>query len=170
MCRNFGIEIAVLASPPAVVPVGCRHVQHRDASFLHGAQQPRAIAARAFDADALKAPEGPHPGEHLAIPLPGGREAFHAKKPVNMVDDRGDVQILVGIDTTDNERIHSHGLAPSFRNLNVARQEECRGRTVTRPDGHALLGSPCIFEAKPHWLALRMTDRSTEGHASGRWA
>ena len=49
-----------------------------------------------------KLTEGAHPGEHLAITLPGGGEASCSDNPILFVDDRCDVQILVGIDASNN--------------------------------------------------------------------
>jgi hypothetical protein len=39
--------------------------------LLHEAQQPCAVATARLYSDALKLTEGSHPGEHLAITLPG---------------------------------------------------------------------------------------------------
>ena len=66
------------------------------------AQEPCAIAAGQLDSDALQLTEGAHPGEHLAIALPGRGEGSCSDDPILFVDDRCDVKILVGIDAADD--------------------------------------------------------------------
>ena len=70
--------------------------------LLHEAKETCAIAAGRLDSDALKLTEGAHPGEHLAIALPGGGEGSRFDDSILFVDDRCDVQILVGIDASNN--------------------------------------------------------------------
>lgn len=48
------VEIIVLATLPAILPVGRRHLQNRHTGLLHEAQQARAVAAGRLDADALE--------------------------------------------------------------------------------------------------------------------
>ena len=102
MGRVLSIEIVVLASPAAILLVGSRDLENRNPSLLHEAQEPCAVAAARLYSDALKLTEGSHPGEHLAIALPGGGEGSRFDDPILFVDDRCDVQILMGIDAADN--------------------------------------------------------------------
>jgi len=67
------------------------------------AQQTRAIAAGGFDADTFELAEGAHPGEHLAVALPGRREAPTGQELVTSVDDGSDVKILVGVDAANDD-------------------------------------------------------------------
>lgn len=81
------------------------------------------MAARAFDPDAPEIAEGTHPGEHLAVSLPGGRDAIDAEQAVEMIDDRRAMEILAGVapeacmmhDAAGNMRILDHLMAPCFR-------------------------------------------------------
>ena len=102
MGRVLSVEIVVLATPAAILLVGGRDLENRDPCLLHEAQEPCAIAAGRFYPDALQVAEGAHPGEHLAIALPGGGEASCSDNPILFVDDRCDVKILVGIDAANN--------------------------------------------------------------------
>jgi len=102
MGRVLSIEIVVLATPAAILLVGSGDLEDRDLCLLHEAQEPRAIAAGRFYPDALQVAEGAHPCEHLTITLTGGGEASRSDNPILFVDDRCDVQILVGIDTSNN--------------------------------------------------------------------
>jgi hypothetical protein len=103
MGRVLGIEIVVLATLATVLPVGCRDLQHLDAGLLQVAEQPRAIGAGRLDPDTPERPEGAHPGEHELVAVPGGRKRLASENLVMLVDDRGDVQILVGVDAAHHE-------------------------------------------------------------------
>lgn len=46
--------------------------------------------------------KGSHPGKHVTIALPGGRERTRAHHSILRIDDGRDVQILVCVDTADN--------------------------------------------------------------------
>ena len=102
MGRVLSIEIVVLATPAAILLVGSGDLEDRDLCLLHEAQQPCAVATARLYSDALKLTEGSHPGEHLAITLPGGGEASRFDDPVLFVDNCCDVQILVGVDAADD--------------------------------------------------------------------
>jgi hypothetical protein len=98
----LSIQIVVLAASAAILLVGSGDLENCNPSLLHEAQQPCAVTPARLYSDALKLTEGSHPGEHLAIALPGGGEASRLDDPVLLVNDRCDVQILVGVDATDD--------------------------------------------------------------------
>ncbi len=54
MSRVYRIERVVLAAPPPVCFVRCRHFQNRNAGMLKIAQQPRPLSPGAFNANALQ--------------------------------------------------------------------------------------------------------------------
>ena len=96
------VEIVVLATPTPILLVRSRDLEDRDLCLLHEAQEPCAIAAGRLDSDALQLSEGAHPGQHLAIALPGRGEGSRSNDSILFVDDRCDVKILVGIDAADD--------------------------------------------------------------------
>ena len=98
----LGVEIVVLATPPPILLVWGRDLEDHDLCLLHEAQEPCAVAAGRLDSDALKLSEGAHPGEHLAIALPGRGEGSCSEDPILFVDNRCDVKILVGINAADD--------------------------------------------------------------------
>ena len=63
---------------------------------------PRSVGAGRLDADALKQPEGAHPGKHLLVTMPGGWEALASQHPVMLIDDGSDVKVLVRVDAADD--------------------------------------------------------------------
>src|SRR4051812_47403701 len=73
------------------------------ASLLQVAEQPRPVSARYLDADTPDRSEGAHPGQHLLVAMPGGGERLTSEKPVMVIDDGGDVEILVDIDAADDK-------------------------------------------------------------------
>ena len=105
MGRVLRVEIVVLATLAAIVLVRRRDLQNLDPGLLHEAQQPGAIAAGRLDADALELTEGAHPGEHLPIALPGRGKASASQNAVAFIDDRRDMQILVGVDAADDATV-----------------------------------------------------------------
>jgi hypothetical protein len=60
------------------------------------------LASGRLYADALQLSEGAHPGQHLAIALPGGGEGSCSDHLILLIHDRCDVQILMGIDAANN--------------------------------------------------------------------
>jgi hypothetical protein len=102
MSCAFCVEVVILAAPATVQFVRCGNFQNLDTRCLHVAQQPRTVAAGAFDSDALEIPEGVHPGQHQAIPVSGCREALGTENTVAMINDSRDMQVLVCIDATDD--------------------------------------------------------------------
>jgi hypothetical protein len=135
--RVLGVEIVVLATPAAILLIGRRDLEDRNASLLHEAQQPCAVAARGFYADALQVPEGAHPDEHLPIALAGSGEGLRSEYPILLVNSRSDVKILVRIDATNDAAFSSfdnrHSQPPAFLCTNGLAGTECVDRTVTRP-------------------------------------
>src|SRR5580704_4755780 len=137
MGRVLGVEIVVLSSPPSILLVGRRDLEDHDLCLLHKAQEPCAVAAGRLDSDALKLTEGKHPGEHLAIALPGRGEGACSEDPILLIDYRCDVKILMGIDAADNVSLSPfddrHSQPPDCHALTGFTGTECADRTVTRP-------------------------------------
>jgi hypothetical protein len=102
MGRVLGVEIVVLSTPTPMLLVRSRDLEDGDLCLLHKAQEPCAVAAGRLDSDALKLTEGEHPGEHLALALPGRGEGSCSEDPILLIDNRCDVKILMGIDAADN--------------------------------------------------------------------
>jgi hypothetical protein len=87
----LSVEIIVLTAPAAVLLVRGCDLENRKPGLLHEAQQPGSVAAGRLDSDALQLAEGSHPGEHLAIALPGSDEGVRAENPILLIHDRRDV-------------------------------------------------------------------------------
>jgi hypothetical protein len=126
--------------------------------LLHEAQQPCAVATARLYSDALKLTEGSHPNEHLAITLPGGGEASRFDDPVLFVDNRCDVQILVGVDAADDATLsffdNCHSQPPALTMHEWLHRDRMRGQ-----DSHETMRSgpsrvTGIGEAKPHRKAF----------------
>jgi hypothetical protein len=98
----LGAQVVIFATLAAVVPVWCRDLQNVNAGVLHVTQKPRTIGASCLDANAPKLPEGPHPGEHLLVAVPGCREALASQNAIMFVDNSRDMKILVRVDATDH--------------------------------------------------------------------
>lgn len=75
--------------------------------------------ARVIDANAHRPAERAHPGKHLAIALACGGKAARAKNPITLIDDSGNVEVLVGVDTASDvggqARVVVHGSDPGLR-------------------------------------------------------
>ena len=111
----LGVEIVVLAAPATILPVGRGDLEYCDPGLLQKAQEPGTVAAGRLDTDALDVAERAHPGEHLPIALAGTGEGLRPQHTVLLVDHRRDVQVLVGVDTSDNAMKSSwrfHGSLP----------------------------------------------------------
>ena len=156
MGRVLSIEIVVLATPAAILLVGRRDLENRNPGLLHETEETCAIAAGRLYSDALKLTEGSHPGEHLAIALPGGGEGSRFHDPILFVDDRCDVQILMGIDASNNAtRSFGYGHSQPPVDLHEwLRRAQCADRTVTRPWRSRPSRVTGIGEAKPHRKAF----------------
>src|SRR4051812_19066558 len=100
MRRVLGIQVVALAALAAIMRVGCGDLEHLDAGVLQVAQQPGTVGARRLDANTLERPKGAHPGKHLLIAVPGGREGLAGQHPILLVDHGRDVKVLVRIDAT----------------------------------------------------------------------
>src|SRR5271163_2459757 len=132
MGRVLGVEIVVLSSPPSILLVGGRDLEDHDLCLLHKAQEPCAVAAGRLDSDALKLTEGEHPGEHLAIALPGRGEGSCSEDPILLIDYRCDVKILMGIDAADNVSLSPfddrHSQPPDCHALTGLHRDRMRGQ------------------------------------------
>src|SRR5580693_7363416 len=111
----LGIEIVVLAASAAILLVRSCDLKNGNPGLLHETQETCAIAAGRLYSDALQVAEGAHPGEHLAIALTGGGERSRSENSILLVDDRCDVQILMGIDAPTMRRVPSVTTIPSLR-------------------------------------------------------
>jgi hypothetical protein len=152
------VEIVVLATPTPILLVRSRDLEDRDLCLLHKAQEPCAVAAGRLDSDALKLTEGEHPGEHLAIALPGRGEGSCSEDPILLIDNRCDVKILMSIDAADNVSLSPfddrHSQPPDCHALTGFTGTECADRTVTRPWRSGPSRVTGIGEAKPHRKAF----------------
>ena len=178
------IAVATVATPTPILPVRSRDLEDRDLCLLHKAQEPCAVAAGRLDSDALKLTEGEHPGEHLAIALPGRGEGSCSEDPILFIDYRCDVKILMGIDAADNVSLSPfddrHSQPPDCHALTGFTGTECADRTVTRPWRSGPSRVTGIGEAKPHRKAFpggrqvrgktRLVDLSVGQTAPGRLA
>jgi hypothetical protein len=61
--------------------------------------QPGPVGAGALDADSAELAEGSHPGQQGTVPGSGGRERCRVEHLLAGVDDRGDVQFLVSVES-----------------------------------------------------------------------
>src|SRR5271163_5332383 len=115
-----------------ILLVRSRDLENRDLCLLHEAQEPCAIAAGRLDSDALQLSEGAHPGQHLAIALPGRGEGSRSNDPILFVDDRCDVKILVGIDAAYDATLSSfddcHSQPPALSVDERLRRDRMRGQ------------------------------------------
>jgi hypothetical protein len=130
----LGVEVVVLAAPAPILPVGRGDLEHCDPGLLQEAQEPGAIAAGRLDTDALDVAERAHPNEHLSIALAGTGEGLRPQHTVLLVDHGRDVQVLVGIDTSDDARNFSlsfHGEPPGSTVIDGFAETDCMDRTVT---------------------------------------
>ena len=169
MCRVLRVEIVILAAPTAIVPVRRRDLQNLDPGRLNEAQQAGPIAAGALDADALDLTEGSHPGEHLPIALAGRGEALASQNTVAFIDDRRDMQILVGVHTADNASLPArvldvHSKPPGSTVLRRLRQDRVRGQDSHVTRGQALLGSQASARQSLTARRSRAADGSGERH------
>src|SRR3984957_11678628 len=157
MGRILSVEIVVLATPAAILLVGRRDLENRNPGLLHETEETCAIAAGRLYSDALKLTEGSHPGEHLTIALPGGGEGSRFHDPILFVDDRCDVQVLMGVDASNNATLsfgYSHSQPPALTCTNGFAGAQCADRTVTRPWRSRPSRVTGIGEAKPHRKAF----------------
>jgi len=169
----LGVQGVILTALASIGAIRCGDFQDLDTGGLEEAQQARAVGAGAFHAHAADVADGAHPGQHRPVAGPGGGKELHSQNPVAAVDDRGDVQVLVGVHTTDDDRRMGHGNsagrchgAPGVWGLRppigVLPSTSSQDRTVTRRGGQALLESHGTSEAKPRRRCSRATDESEE--------
>ena len=166
MRRVLGIQVVVLAALAAIMRVGCGDLEHLDAGVLQVAKQPRAVGARRLDADALERPEGAHPGEHLLVAVPGGREALAGQPPILLVDDGSDVKVLVRVHATDDAAVflpskpfHAH--SPGSAACERLHRDQMPGQDSHATERQALLGSRA--PARRNLAAGRLGGRQVRG-------
>src|SRR5512134_3777837 len=179
------VEIVVLSAPPPIVLVRRRDLQDLDPGLLDKTKQTGAIAAGRLDPDALDLPKRSHPGKHLPITLAGRGKASGFQNTILFINDRSDMQILMGVhapdDATPGAFFHVHSEPPGSSVLRRLRPERMHGQDshVTMRSGPSWVTG--IGEAKPHRKAVpggrqvrgktRLTvDRSAGQAAPGRLA
>jgi hypothetical protein len=95
--------------------------------------------------DALDPTERPHPSEHWPISLTRRGKASGSQNPILVIDDRRDMQILVGVHTAGvaapRPFLHVHAEPPGSTVLRRLRQDRGRGQDSHLTGGRALLGS-----------------------------
>src|SRR5271156_3141387 len=139
----------------------------RNPGLLHETEETCAIAAGRLYSDALKLTEGSHPGEHLAIALPGGGEGSRFHDPILFVDDRCDVQILMGIDASNNATRSfddRHSQPPVDRASMASPGPNAWTGQARDHEGQALLGSQASARQSLTARRSRAADRSGERH------
>jgi hypothetical protein len=167
MGRVLSVEIVVLATPAAILLVGRRDFENRNPGLLHETEETCAIAAGRLYSDALQVAEGAHPGEHLAIALTGGGERSRSENSILLVDDRCDVQILMGIDASNNATRsfgYDHSQPPALTCTNGFAGPNARTGQSRDHGGHALLGSQASARQSLTARRFRAVDRSGERH------
>ena len=102
MSRVLRVEVVILTPPAAILFVWRSDFQDFNAGSLQMTQQSGAIAASRFDTDTRKITKRAHPRHHLPIPLPCRGKAMGAEYLVTLIDHGSNMQIFVGIHTTDN--------------------------------------------------------------------
>ena len=85
-----------------------------------------------------------HPENYTTLTdVTRGWKALCPEHLVLMIDNGRNMQVLVGIDATNNgERLLglAHAVILSCLRSNMPRRKECADRTVMRPSGQAFLG------------------------------
>ena len=94
-----GVGLAVAAAGGAVGPVD---LDHGDAAAAQVSGQGSAVGAGALHPGAVQHAEAAGPGQQLAVAGGGGREGGVGDLGAEGGDDRGDVDVLVGVDAEDD--------------------------------------------------------------------
>lgn len=100
----FSVDGVVLAAFAAVGLVASRDFEDLDPGLVEVAHNPGPVGAGALDADPGDVAVGAHPPQHCPVPGAGGGECLGRDDPVVGIDDRGYVQVLVGVDAADHDR------------------------------------------------------------------
>jgi hypothetical protein len=112
----LGIQIITLATPAAIMPIRRCNFQYLDPGGLQKAQQPGAVAAGRFNPDTQKIARRAHPCQHLSITLSCRGKTLCTQHMILLIDDGRNMQILVGIDTTNDHArrffVSIHNRAP----------------------------------------------------------
>jgi hypothetical protein len=98
----LGVQGVGLAAPAAVAAVGSVDLQDFDAGLGQVPGDTGPVAAGAFDADLAEVAKAAHPAQHGPVAGPGGGERLGPQHDRLGVDDRSDVQVLVGVDAADH--------------------------------------------------------------------
>jgi hypothetical protein len=98
----LSIEIIVLAPLATVMFIWGRYRQNLDTSILHVSHGPGAIGARGLNADAPELSQGPHPGEHLPVPLSSCCERLACEHMIVLIDNGSDMKIFVRVDAAND--------------------------------------------------------------------
>jgi hypothetical protein len=102
----------------------------------------------------LDVAQGSHPRKHLPITLSRRGEAAGSKNPFLLVDNRGDMQILVGVHATDDATRHRcfpvHYQPPGSTVPQRLRQDRLHGQDSNATDWSGPSWVTGIGEAKHH--------------------
>lgn len=77
-------------------------LEHRDAGEREVADNAGAVGAGLLHADALQLAGAGHPADERPVAGTGGREGVRTDDGAALVDERGHVQVLVGVDATEH--------------------------------------------------------------------
>ena len=94
-----GVGFAVAAAGGTV---GAVDLHHGDVVAAQVSGQRGAVAAGAFHSGTVQHAETTRPGQQLPVAGGGGRELGAGQRHAQDGDDRGDVDVLVGVDTEDD--------------------------------------------------------------------
>jgi hypothetical protein len=100
---GLGVDRIRLAALPAGAPVWSVDLHDGDVLVQQVAGQAGAVAASAFDPDAVQASVPAKPAQQLPVAAPGGWELPVAKQPSLLVDDGGVVGTAVGVNPADDD-------------------------------------------------------------------
>jgi hypothetical protein len=99
------IEVVVFAFAAPVGAVRPIDLENGDAGLGQMSGQAGAVRAGALNADAGQFTELADPGQHRSVAGPGGGETMRPEDRFPLVDDRRDMQLLVGVDTRVDDPI-----------------------------------------------------------------
>jgi hypothetical protein len=106
--------------------VGSADLVHLDTRRRQLANQPEAIGAATLDANRDQFAELGHPRPQLRVSGQGCLERGDAEETPGGVDDGGDVFILVGVDTADDEAVRVwHHVGVPFRSHGSGPEHGC---------------------------------------------
>jgi hypothetical protein len=144
--RGFGVDGVGLAAPATVLSVGSVHLHHPHVTSSEVAGQPRAPRPTPLDTDRDELTEAAQPCQQAPVPVACRSKRRGVQDPTEVIDHRGDVDVLVGIDPAEDPAfargLRDRGHAtPSINQDWMARTAGRADRTVIGPFAQAPLRS-----------------------------